>query len=310
MPPKYWKDHEAAYVANVVKETAALPSRKRTKKLPKGASPEKDTQNIPAPPKPKKSKQKKSKSTVTKSKQKKSKFTVTTTKSSSTTKSQKSPSDVDSPPPSNHADVTKDSPSDLAEADSPSDVDVENRNGTSADDGEGGSFHHQDSDVEFDPIATVGPFEEAEEDIGGEEVTPPLLPALTVGAIANVPTPDTSATADHKDDDGACAVLTGTNPSASKSNTTDAASDRKKPRKNQRTDWPVEATSNSDVQKGWIELMEGGWESDCKICKKRLKMKRKYDPGNLYTHCEGDNHRAKKQSKLNHEQRVAAGKDK
>eukprot|EP00956_Cyclotella_meneghiniana_P018488 scaffold30822_cov20-Cyclotella_meneghiniana.AAC.1 len=254
MPPKYWKDHEAAYVANVVKETAALPSRKRTKKLPKGASPDKDTQNIPAPPKPKKSTQKKSKSTVTKSKQKKSKSTVTTTKSSSTTKSQKSLSDIDPPPPSNHADVTKDLPSDVADADSPSDVVVENRNGTSADDGEGGLFHHQDSDVEFDPIATVGPFEEAEEDnIGGEEVTPPPLPALTVGAIVNVPTPDTSATANHKDDDGACAVLTGTNPSASKSNTTDAASDKKKPgKKSQRTDWPVEAPVRKMCRRGGL----------------------------------------------------------
>ena len=41
MPPKnkYWKDHEARFVANVVQETAALPTRKRKKNYPKGASP-------------------------------------------------------------------------------------------------------------------------------------------------------------------------------------------------------------------------------------------------------------------------------
>lgn len=167
MPPKYWKDAEAAFVAKV-QETAAVP-RKRKKNYPKGASPEsdsdEDTQKNPAP-KPKKPKQKKIKSTAT----------TTKTKSKSSR-----PSNTQPPPPLNHANDANE-----ATEDSPSDVAGENAIGTSGVDGEG---LFDNSDVEFDPIANSAPFDDdVEEDSGGEVTIQPYCAAPAVV--------DTSATED------------------------------------------------------------------------------------------------------------------
>jgi hypothetical protein len=156
MPPKYYKEQEAAYVAKVLQETAALPTRKRKPKYPKGASPpppesesDKDTQRNPAP-KP----------------HKKSKFTATTTNANS--------------PPPNHADDANE-----ATEDSP-DVAVDT-SGTSGVDGDG---PFDNSDVDFDPITNRGPFDNDNDDDVEDEGVQTAPPSVA----NNSSTKDTSAT--------------------------------------------------------------------------------------------------------------------
>jgi len=196
MPPKYWKEQEAGFVAKVLQETAALP-RKRKKNYPKGASPpppesesDEDTQRNPAP-KP----------------HKKSKSTATTTNANS--------------PPPNHAndanEATEDSPSDVAVdtsgtsgidgdtiEDSPSDVAV-GTSGTSRVDE--GLFDNSDV-VEFDPIANRGPFDSDNnddddvEEEGGQAAPPSVANTSAIKDTSATPavsadrsaTEDTSAT--------------------------------------------------------------------------------------------------------------------
>eukprot|EP00956_Cyclotella_meneghiniana_P045790 scaffold384646_cov106-Cyclotella_meneghiniana.AAC.1 len=190
MPPKYWKEQEAGFVAKVLQETAALPTRKRKKNYPKGASPpqsesesesDEDTQRNPAP-KP----------------SKKSKSTATTTNANS----------PPSPPP-NHADdaneAAEDSPDvamdtsgtsgvdgDAKEAqDSPSDVAV-GTSGTSHVDGDD-PFDSSDV-VEFDPIANRGPFDDDDDDAEDEGVQTSPPSVANKSATKDTSAKDTSAT--------------------------------------------------------------------------------------------------------------------
>eukprot|EP00956_Cyclotella_meneghiniana_P013028 scaffold18588_cov79-Cyclotella_meneghiniana.AAC.6 len=275
MPPKnkYWKDHEARFVANVVQETAALPTRKRKKNYPKGASPpqsesdgEEDTQKTPAPTskKPKNPKQKKKKP-----------------KSSSGPETQPPPLPSLPPNPTN----TKDSPSDSAGGDEvrPSGVDGDGEN------------LFDDDPVEFDPISTRGPFDSDAEDDSRGEVTLLTPSESDVGNLATEPTPDTSVTTAAKSDASNCVTLptpdasvaasrsrnskdvtaTGSTgkskPPATKRSAAPSKftikSKKKKPtapkRKQKRTEWAVAATSHPDVMSKQLELMEGGWEACC-----------------------------------------------
>ena len=335
MPPKnkYWKDHEARFVANVVQETAALPTRKRKKNYPKGASPpqsesdgEEDTQKTPAPT---------SKKPKGNPKQKKKK-----PKSSSGHETQPPPLPSLPPNPTN----TKDSPSDSAGGD-------EVR--LSGLDGDGENLFDDDPVVEFDPIATRGPFDsDAEEDSRGE-VTAPAPSESNAGNLATEP-PDTNVTAAESDvanpvtlrtPDASVAAPASTgkskgvaaagstgkskgvaaagstgklkNPPAKRSASSSKFTVKSKKaklaapkRKPKRTEWPFDATSHPDVMSKKLELFEGGWQAACNICKTVLQMKRQFDEENLWTHCDNPTHSANKQSKENYDKRVAAGKEK
>ena len=277
----YWKDAEAAFIAQA--QDAALGPRKRKKNLPKGAASDSDQDQLKATaPMPKKSKPKKPKS----------KSAVMASKLF--TGSQKKPSNSQTAiaPPPNHAEniekVT--APSDCennATDTQQSDIDGENILGLFG------------PDVKFDSTASSGLFDK-DDNSGGRKATPE-------------PRPDTIAvsttTMSCQDKYAAATVSAMVNVTAAKSK--QKAPTLPKPKKCAATEWSTEVMSREDVMKGWIELMDSGLKVICNICKGvPLTMKRPFDAGNLWIHCRGQSHSSAKQSTLNHQQRIAEGTDK